>query len=159
METVHTFISSGDIAIIICPNCNKSRNVSIAKYRDKKHSIKVRCECRHGFIVQLDFRRHYRKETNLEGIYQMVPPAFGSGRLYILNISKSGVGFTIGMKLSGKNSILAGQQMNIRFHLDNKKASEIEKIITVKSVNENYIGGQFIETKAFEKDLGFYLRE
>ncbi len=158
LDTVRSFVSADDVAAITCPACKTTRHVSITKYKNERHTIKVRCGCKHPFIVHLDFRQHYRKETNLEGRYYMLPPAVGKGRLIILNVSKSGVGFSIGVKIRGHHTIRPKQKMNIIFTLDNKKGTTIEKKIIVKIVNDTYIGGEFVDIRAFEKDLGFYLR-
>ncbi len=158
LDTVHSFVSADDVAAITCPACKTTRYVPIAKYKNNRHTIKVRCGCKHPFIVHLDFRQYYRKQTNLEGDYTMLPPAIGRGRLIIMNLSKNGVGFLIGAKILGKHAIKPEQKMHITFTLDNKKGTIIEKQVTVKTVHDNYIGGEFIDIYAFEKDLGFYLR-
>ncbi len=158
MQITKTFVTTDNTATITCPKCNKSRNISIEKYRNKKHSIKVRCSCHCQFTVLLDFRRHYRKETNLDGTYVMVPPAVGKGRLNILNISRSGVGFTIGFAVSGSHVIMPGQKIRIAFQLDNRKRTNIEKVVTIQNVDDHYVGGEFDRNSAFEKDLGFYLQ-
>jgi len=88
----------------------------------------------------------------------MVPPAVGTGRLNVLNISRSGVGFTIGFAVNGSHPIVPGQKVKVSFQLDNKKRTPIEKTVTVRTVEEHYIGGEFDASQAFEKDLGFYLQ-
>lgn len=158
MEIIKTFTSPDDVATITCPQCNKSRNIKVSKYRSKRHTIKVRCSCRYVFSVLLDFRKHYRKETNLDGSYEMVSPSFGKGRLNILNISRIGVGFTVGMGQATNHGFAPGQKMKIFFQLDNKKQSQMEKLIVIKTVNDHYIGGEFHSSNAFDKELGFYLQ-
>lgn len=158
MELIKTFISPDDIAAITCPKCSKARKISVTKYRHKRHKLKIRCSCHYVFGVLLDFRKHYRKETNLQGTYKMIAPAVGAGRLNILNISRNGVGFSIGISLDGAYAITPGQKMSISFQLDNKKQTSIQKLVTVRNVNDIYIGAEFHADSAFEKDLGFYLR-
>lgn len=158
MKLTKAFVTVADVATITCPNCNKSKNIAAGKYLKRCHTIKVRCSCNNKFAVLLDFRRHYRKETNLEGTYVMVPPAVGKGRLNILNISRSGVGFTIGFSVQGSHNIIPDQKMKIHFHLDDKKGTAVEKTVTIRNVDEHYIGAEFEVSGAFEKDLGFYLQ-
>ena len=155
---IKSYISPDDIATITCPKCLKSRNIPASQYRHKRHTLKVRCSCQYLFTILLDFRRHYRKETNLEGSYVMIPPAVGAGRLSILNISRSGVGFTVGLSISGSHSIIPGQKMKITFQLDNKKETVPEKDIIIRSVKDHYIGGDFYgASTSSDKELGFYL--
>lgn len=158
MQITKTFISHNNTAAITCPKCGKSRSINVEKYRYKRHTIKVRCSCRYQFAVLLDFRKHFRKETNLEGTYTMVGPAAGSGILNILNISRLGIGFSVGFAVNGSHRMVPGQKVKVTFQLDNKKKSTINKSIIIRSVNDNYVGGEFDLNEAFEKDLGFYLR-
>lgn len=157
MQNNKTFVNSNNTAIITCPKCKKARSIDAAGYKNRKHTIAVRCSCQHTFETLLDFRKHFRKETNLEGSYVMVPPAVGSGMLCILNISKQGVGFTIGFSVKGSNTIVPGQKINLTFQLDDKKRTTLEKTIMVRTVNDQYVGGEFEVTQAYDKDLGFYL--
>ncbi|MDJ0622631.1 MAG: hypothetical protein QNJ17_06680 [Desulfocapsaceae bacterium] len=158
MQITKSFISRYNTASITCPKCRKSRNINVEKYRYRRHTIKVRCSCHHHFAVLLDFRKHFRKETNLDGAFVMVPPGVGSGKLNVLNISKIGIGFTIGFAVDGVHTIVPGQKVRVTFQLDNKKQSIINKTVTIRTVNDTYIGGEFDLNEAFEKDLGFYLR-
>ena len=158
MKITKSFVTLANIATITCPKCNKTKNIAAEKYLKRRHTIKVRCSCRNHFAVLLDFRRHYRKETNLEGKYTMVSPAVGKGILHILNISRSGVGFTVGFSVQGSHNIVPGQKMSVTFQLDNKKQTKIEKIVTIRNVEDHYVGGEFDLNAAFEKDLGFYLQ-
>jgi hypothetical protein len=130
----------------------------VGKYRHKKHIIKVRCSCQYLFEVLLDFRRNYRKETDLVGTFVMVPPAAGTGRLNIINLSKSGIGFTVAIPVNSSRLFVPGRKLHVNFQLDNKKRTSIEKIAIVRNAHDHYVGCEFDHTQAFEKDLGFYLQ-
>ncbi len=153
-----SFVTSENTATITCPKCNKSRNLQAEGYRNKKHTLKVRCSCNHGFVVMLDFRKHFRKETNLDGTYVMLPPAAGKGKLIIHNISQNGIGFTTGFSINGSSPLKPGQKAQVVFQLDNKKRTRIEKLVIIRSIKNNFVGGEFDLTGGFDKDLGFYLR-
>lgn len=158
MQITKSFISRNNTASITCPKCRKTRNINVEKYRFRRHTIKVRCSCNHSFAVLLDFRKHFRKETNLDGTFVMVPPGVGSGKLNVLNLSKIGIGFTIGFAVDGAHKIVPGHKVRVTFQLDNKKQTVINKNVIIRAVSDNYIGGEFDVNQAFEKDLGFYLR-
>lgn len=158
MEITKTFVTLDNIATITCPQCRKSRNIDTSKYRNRRHTIKVKCSCRYNFSVLLDFRRQYRKEANLEGTFSLIPPAIGHGKLIVLNISRSGVGFSAGTSDLGLQQFVPGGKVKIKFQLDNRKRTEIEKIVVIKNVNGHYVGGEFEQDSAFEKELGFYLQ-
>jgi PilZ domain len=154
MDVQKSFVNTDGIAVIKCPSCSKIKNLQADKFRGKQHTLKVRCSCGHAWSLLLDFRRHYRKETELTGTYVLESPAIGGGRLTVMNISRSGVGFTV----TGLHTIKIGQKARLQFTLDNKKRTPIDKRVTVRAVLGNYVGCEFLEERAFEKDLGFYLQ-
>lgn len=155
MATVKSFVRIGDVATVICPSCNTSKNIKVGSYKHKQHNFKVRCQCKAVFTVQLEFRRHYRKPIDLTGTYVVVEPSGGGGGLmHIKNVSRGGIGFSV----SGKHSINVDQKVVVEFQLNDRNSSKIRKDAKVRSVAENYIGCQFFEDKPFEKALGFYLQ-
>lgn len=155
MIKIKTFVRPNGTVTITCPACDKSKNVTVTQFRDKKHSLTVNCGCKTKFTVELDFRKHYRKEVNLPGTYRVIkPPGGGNGDAEILNISLSGLGFTF----SGMDGIKKGQTVELVFQLDDKKQTKLVKQVIVCSVSDNYVGSEFTGQELFEKDLGFYLR-
>ena len=155
METVKTYVCQDNTATIICPSCNKAKTVRIKGKLQKKHSVKARCGCGALFMVQLDFRRHYRKEVDLVGHYVVTdPPDGGSGTVRITNLSYEGIGFN----LPRTHQLQPGQKLEIEFRLDDKKHTLLKKEAVVRLVEDGYIGCQFINQEYLEKALGFYLR-
>jgi hypothetical protein len=155
MAEVKTFVRGNNTATIICPTCNTVKHISAEPYRHKKHAIKVRCRCGKIFTVLLDFRRHYRKLTNLPGTYSITTAEkAGGGVAYIRNISRSGIGFTV----SGRHHMEKGLRVMLEFHLNDRNQTKLRKEAVIRSINENYIGCQFPQHDPFEKALGFYLQ-
>lgn len=142
-------------ATLICPACGAVRNVAADQFRHGRHSITVRCRCQHVYSILLDFRRHYRKKTNLPGTYEILSEGgVGGGIIHVVNISRSGLGFTV----SGLHRIEKDQLLLIEFQLNDKKQTILRKRAIVKSVNQNIIGCQFKDDTAMEKALGFFLQ-
>jgi hypothetical protein len=154
MDVQKSFVNTDGIAIIKCPKCGLIKNLPVTQFRGRQHSLKVRCSCNYAWDLLLDFRRHYRKKTELTGTYLLEPPASGGGRLTVLNISRSGVGFSI----AGLHAVKIGQKARLQFTLDNKKQTLIDKHVAIRSVKDGYIGCEFVDDRVFEKDLGFYLQ-
>ena len=150
-----SFVKTNDTASIQCPSCHLVKNIAVSKFRNSRHTFKVRCNCGHTFLVSLDFRRHYRKPTELTGSYKVIVPAgHGSGKMQVNNVSRSGVDFSV----SGRHSISIDQKIIITFKLDNKKETEIQKQVIVRRISKNSIGCEFVEQSQIGKALGFYLR-
>jgi len=154
MDKIKAFVRPDNTATIICSVCKTTKQVSAAPYLNKKHSIKIRCTCGTTFTVQFDFRRHYRKQISLRGIYRMVDPLrAGGGVIHIRNISRSGIGFTV----SGLHKMQKKQTIQLEFRLNDKNLTKLTKQATIQTVNNNFIGCQFVEQYLIEKALRFYL--
>ncbi|MEN8199681.1 MAG: PilZ domain-containing protein [Thermodesulfobacteriota bacterium] len=148
-------MKTNDTASIRCPQCGLVRNIGVGKLRNVRHTFKIRCSCGHTFIVSLDFRKHYRKLTALEGTYSVKNPlAGGSGQMQINNISRGGVEFSV----SGHHTIEVDHRIVIEFELDNRKRSKISQKVIVRGVRDNKIGCEFFDRDPIDKDLGFYIR-
>ena len=148
------FVKDGDETTIICPTCSAAKEISVRQFRHRLHMLKVKCKCGQPFRVQLEFRRHYRKATDLAGTFDLLYPALSGGIARIVNLSLSGVCF----EMKGMHDLKIGQKGVLVFKLDNRKETVLSKRVLIRSVNGNRIGGEFVEDRAFDKDLGFYLR-
>ncbi|TKB26605.1 PilZ domain-containing protein [Desulfopila sp. IMCC35006] len=152
-ETPRSFVKPDDEAMIVCPACDAARAISAAQFRHRLHLIKVKCKCGHVYKVHLEFRRNARKNTELEGIYDLIPPAIGGGKIKIMNLSLNGACFEV----RGIHDMKVGQRGSLVFTLDNRKETVLFKKVIIKTVSGNRIGAEFIEDRAYEKELGFYL--
>ena len=155
MADVKTFVRNNNTATVICPACNRAKNISAEPYRNKKHDIRVRCVCGEFFTLRLDFRRHYRKLTSLAGTYSIITPNKpGGGVMHIRNISRGGIGFTV----SGRHNMGEGLRVRLAFQLNDRNQTKLRKEAIIRSVKGNYIGCQFPPNDPIEKALGFYLQ-
>jgi hypothetical protein len=112
MTDIKVYVHPDNTATVISPACNTAKKASVAPYRLKKHSLKVRCLCNTSFKVRLDFRQHYRKQTSLPGNYLIIdPPGTGGGVMHICNISRSGIGFTV----SGRHKLRENQTVQLLY--------------------------------------------
>ncbi len=159
IELQKSFVTPDEKATLCCPKCGLIKIITVKKYREKKHTIKVKCQCNHGFTTLLDFRRHYRKGVEFEGNYSMLAPARGKGNLSVVNISRSGLGLNIAFTISADTTdmIQKGQKARIEFELDDKKKTFINKIVIIRYISGNYIGCEFEDPQELDKALGFYL--
>ncbi|MDX2434614.1 MAG: MBL fold metallo-hydrolase [Desulfobacterales bacterium] len=147
-----------------CPSCLIVRDVSVDKYAGKKHFLTVNCPCGTTYGINLNFRKHYRKEVSIGGYYTIDEEDTGfaaSGNVptgaincRIKNISLGGVGFSALSRVR----VQVGDKLKVKFALDKEPPETIEKKVLVKGINDNYIGCEFIEESGFsDRTLGFYL--
>ncbi|PHR26464.1 MAG: hypothetical protein COA36_11900 [Desulfotalea sp.] len=148
-----TFVKDDSQATIVCPACSSAKTVSVESFRHRLHVLKVKCKCGNTFSLQLEFRKYFRKGTDLHGTYDMAPPAIGGGIVSIVNLSLSGAC----LEIRGIHALEVGQKGSLDFTLDNRKATVLHRQIIIRTVTKNRIGCEFIEARAFDKELGFYL--
>jgi hypothetical protein len=141
------------MAVIKCPQCGTARTVNAAKLNNPRGLLKARCKCGAAFHFLFDVRKAYRKETRLHGNYVKHSGDEEQGRIIVRNISLNGIGFTT----LTKHNLKQGDKVKLKFTLDDKRRSEIEKNGVVKVVNEKSIGCQFTDSDQQDDALGFYL--
>lgn len=149
-----SFVMDTDQTTIVCPSCGQAKTVSVEKFRHHKHTLKVKCKCSHTFNVLLEFRRHPRKQTELDGLYDgKQRSSTAGGKVKIRNLSLSGAF----LEIKGIHNLQVGQKGDLIFTLDDRKKTSLKKEVIIRSVNSNRIGVEFVENRAFQKELGFYL--
>ena len=164
MEKLKVSVNEEGFALINCPSCGMVKRVSLEKYKGDKHNLKVRCACQEVLSVDLDFRKFYRKDTDLDGMlvnYSLVDPEKATAEDYIvrkckiLNISQGG----LGIQIIGGHAVKVGDDLRVKFHLDNKSNTVIDRRVIVRVVRGKYLGCEFtdMEYHLYDRELGFYL--
>jgi len=151
--TNKTFVKEDSQATIVCPACSSAKTISVEEFRHRQHVIKVKCKCGNSFSLQLEFRQFFRKDTDIQGVYDIKPPARGGGIATIVNLSLTGACFEV----RGLHDLKIGHKGSLVFTLDNRKETVLYRQVIIRSVEGKRIGCEFVEDRAFDKELGFYL--
>ena len=151
---VKSFVIEGGKAHIVCPSCSHAATIRVDMDRNHKHAFKVKCKCKKTFNLQLEFRKQYRKPTELEGSYALEKATTGNNRIQVVDLSLTGACFEV----MGIHDIQPGQRGTIVFTLDNRKETVLDKNVIIRSVSGKRIGCEFADDTAFDRDLGFYVR-
>jgi hypothetical protein len=146
------YLNDNDDGTIVCPDCEKSKIMNLARYKTSHMPIKVKCGCGCLFKIIIESRKFYRKETHLFGEYKN-RKTNDTGSIIVDDVSITGLHFTTKID----NNINIGDILDIKFTLDNTLQSEIFKIAIVKRVKEHSIGVEYCDLQAYNKELGFYL--
>lgn len=154
LPTKKTYVRKDGSALLVCPECGMTKDISVHALPKRKPRLKVRCRCGHVFPVLLESRHSFRKETSLAGMYGIELGDEVSGRAIICNLSLEGVCFEV----DGRHCIVSGQKGVLDFTLDDRNKTRIRRGFHVQGVRGNTIRCSFTEDRAYEKDLGFYLR-
>ena len=154
MDTEKVYVNENFDGLLICPQCDKRKhaNFSIYKGRGSK-PLRVACDCGTHFYISVDFRRSYRKKTDIGGRYTRLSYKKDKGIMRIINLSAHGIGF----RTANKSALSMGDQVKLEFMLDDQKQSRIEKDGIVRTVNGDYVGCEFTDLSQHERTLGFYL--
>ena len=154
------FVSDNSIVTLTCPECHKSTDADISRYKDldKLVKLKISCSCGKPYAVVLERRRTFRKDVDLPGKYLYRPQGGMSqkGLMTVVDISRVGMR----MKFRQLPKIQAGAEIEVEFALDDKQCSVIRKQVIVRGINAPFIHGEFCSFDAYEsgdKALGFYL--
>jgi len=150
-------------AKIRCPHCGMTKVVNLSSIAEVKPVMRVKCECSSVFAVKFEYRKFYRKKTDLAGVYRKYPGGENSPQqplsrkkmnCRVVNISMSGAGFVV----LGEHVLAPGDRLLLGFALDNAQRTWVEKGGFVRVVEESYVGLEFEEAvNTLDKALGFYL--
>jgi transcription elongation factor Elf1 len=165
-QQMQVIIHSGakDRAFMHCPQCGTSKRISTSSYRviNQAAGIELTCPtCGHKYKVLINYREFYRKKTNLRGIYTIATAEIGqrfdfdaTSVVTVGNISRTGIGF----KMKNTINVEIGDVLKVRFILDDKRKSIVEKKAIVKRIDKNFIGAEFARAIDYrDKELAFYL--
>lgn len=147
-----TYVRENGTAVIVCPHCKKAKAISTHTFPQRKLMVNVLCSCSAKFKVYLDYRRTYRKPTDLVGTFKL-----GAGQKRLVKIKDLSMGGAQ-LEVVGFNKFIPGQNGSIDFILDDKKQTKITRNFSVESVTGKRIGCKFKDEIAYNKELGFYLR-
>ncbi len=155
-------ITTRDNSIIklTCPQCGLPEDAPPETFKKLGCRLRVICKCQNSFSIMREQRWFYRKNIELPGSFQ-IPKNKRMDHfsvkdwdpMLVTNLSKTGLCFTTTTGYSAEN----GDELKIKFKLNNSKETLIEKTAIVKSVNEKNIGCLFQGNDPCDVALGFYL--
>ena len=153
MDLARFFVKPDNNVDMKCPYCRTVKTVPVAKIKDPKNVIEVKCVCRKVFKAVLEFRKMYRKETELKGRYINQSRDSDAGGIVIRNLSMIGLGFSI----DGAHHIECDNILNIEFRLDDEQKTFVAREVVVKGVQGNFANVAFINIDKYDRYLDFYL--
>lgn len=154
MEAHKVLVKDGDVAVISCPNCGKTRKLPVEPYRrTSKRDLRIRCSCTNVFCLCLEYRKDRRKPVRLLGRSINLSNHRVCQDIIIKNISMGGVGFCP----FTKHRTRPNDRLLLSFTLNDVNSTAIDADVSVRSVNQDYIGCEFTNTRNIWTPLGFFL--
>jgi len=153
------FISNNHQAPFLCEACGKQVVKDVSRFATLDHKIQLKwtCACGQPNSVMLERRRFFRKNVTLSGAYSFETPDGRSLRaaVTLLDISQRGVRFRLA-EHHRQPPLQIGQRLSIRFNLNDEYQSPINREVTVRKINGDVVGAEFISAGNYDK-LGSYL--
>ena len=154
MKAAKVLVKEGDVAIISCPLCKKSKKLSVAKYKEQgKRELRIKCNCGNIFCLLLEYRRHPRKPVKLLGKSINLSKHRESQDIIIKNISVGGIGFFPFRRHRTQKE----DRLQLSFELNDYNNTSIDAHATVRAAGKDYIGCAFNDAETITSSLGFYL--
>jgi hypothetical protein len=142
-ETLRAYARPDGTVPTACPACGTAGSVPPDRIKGPGEPIEVRCPCGNSFYVLAEFRKAYRRKLSLSGTYAKGlaegDPKKACGEILIDNLSMTGVGFIT----AGDDSLSKGDELTIRFTLDDDGHTQIETSAVVKHVRDKAVGCAF----------------
>ncbi len=145
------FLTKSGTASFFCPECGKTKQMDITKFRDIKKEVKLKatCSCKHKFSVILERRQHIRMKVNLKGLVLLNGKKFP---VDIFNISR----FGLRAKARGPLDLKILDKVLLEFVLDDSSHSTVTKEVIIRTISQPEYGFEFVERNHYDK-LGKYL--
>jgi hypothetical protein len=149
------YVDKDGVVTFVCPKCSESQRESVAQYKDQTGNIKVECKCSNVYEVQLEFRKSFRKETFLDGLYYRASHPGDWGKMTIRDLSLGGCRF----ETSKAHLLDLGEEIKLEFVLDDPRRSNIRKKAVVSAIEGRLVGCKFSDPPgSIDSELGFYMR-
>jgi hypothetical protein len=147
------------LILLTCPHCGTQESVFMAQFEKFGNAIQIQCSCHKRFAAVLEKRRSYRKTVQLEGYFTIadeVGPNAAKGSIWglmaVKNLSKTGIRFYS----KRIDLIRPGDNLMVRFNLDNSNKALIHKKVEVISIHGHEVGCRFKGADQYDITLGFY---
>ena len=156
MKVHKVLVDADNSGLFVCPRCKTEKRAEVSKFRGCISPIRVKCPCGSTFAVSLEFRRAPRKGTDLVGYFCPFPESGDWEEMVVENVSFGGLMF---LPLT-HHTIREGDQVKVRFRLDDERRSEIERTAVVRRETPDHsLHCSFNDRSAYAKALGFYFME
>ena len=149
--TQKVFLNQSGKASFSCPECGKTRQMDVSKFKNigKEVKLKVTCACKHKFPVILERRQYIRKQVALKGKIYL---SDGQYHVQVINISRYGMR----IKTNGALNINLMDKVILEVQLDDATQSIVKREMIVKTIKIPELGLEFVEKNHYDK-LGSYL--
>lgn len=137
------YIGNYNKITIRCLACKKVRTLEVDDLRFRQHLIQAVCPCSYSFTINLEFRKSYRKQLNIAGMYRKIHnPVELEKPCVVKNISFGGLGLTI----TNESTIQVDDELIVAFKMGALLQHKFEAVFKVRYIDSSMnVGGMFTE--------------
>ena len=155
-HAIKVYVQPDKTATIYCPYCNNTKEQDVSRFKGNRFA-KLKCACGKISTLQLEFRRYFRKQTQLNGFFKCIDsgnkPA-EAGNMTVVELSRNGVRLEI---RDFPRHLECEDIVNIQFNLDDNNRSFINRNVVVRNIQPPYVGARFQRASETDNLIGFYL--
>jgi hypothetical protein len=133
---------------LVCEQCGQTKVLNGFDRRQIGKPLKVKCGCGHVFFLRLA-ERYYRKPTMLLGTYvkigEHISQGLETGSMMVEDLSRMG----LRLRTKIKHTIQVEDMIHVRFHLDDARHTEVNKVAVVKRVDAHGVDAAFLDFEAY----------
>ena len=137
------FVNRQEVLTIRCRSCGKESTIPIDSLKNRKHSLKVTCTCAESFDIELEFRKDFRKKTEISGTVRPVTtPKQRARQCTIADHSEGG----LLLHLADEVPVRKNDKLIVSYQPDVGSPLEIERVISVRHLDAGRrIGCAFLD--------------
>jgi predicted RNA-binding Zn-ribbon protein involved in translation (DUF1610 family) len=145
------FMNTNHMATFSCPECGKTKQMNVSKFRHIEKEIKLNytCICKHKFSVILERRKSVRHKISLKG---HIIKGSKKSAILVVDISR----FGLKIKCLETLELNLGEKIFVEFILDDLKLSKIHKGVIVRTISPTEVSAEFESSDHYDS-LGPYL--
>ena len=153
---VKCYIDENNETLFVCPNCGLQKQFNASRFKLKKN-IKITCKCGHTENIQIEFRKFFRKKTELPGVCT-IDKNRRKCDILIKDISIGGVAIQfVFINKKYLADIKEGDIVHVEFKIDNSEEKVITKKCVVRQKIDDIVGAEFADEN-YAKIIGSYIR-
>jgi hypothetical protein len=129
-----------DTAVLKCLHCGIASTRYVGEFKGRRRRVEITCACRSVRTVLFEFRRAQRKEVNFWGYYTKLLEGQKWCKMMVSDVSVTGIGLLV----QSANRLSKGDYLEVRFTLDDRTRSRVEKKAVVRRVEDIHVGCEFM---------------
>jgi hypothetical protein len=158
VKTIH--LNTQGQGVLVCEQCGKTKVAQLAEVQHRGKLLKIKCSCGHSFVISIEARRFYRKQTHLPGTYAKTNSERGvgleQGPLTVEDMSRTG----LRLRLTRSHTLRVYDSIEVRFTLNNAQHSAVCRQARVVWVDGSCVGAAWVDSDVFNETnriIGTYL--